>query len=619
MTRKSLSLTIRQRLHLAVALLGLVWVGNTIVLAHSYLRTANALDDIRMVEQSIGNIFESSLFVRDYLAGYDDRAMLQWREAHRRLGQNLDRFRLSPLETEGERLIGRRLIDNHVILGSLFDRLVAGHRSGGRGSDEAEKLIEQSLLMRASIMIADAYKLSAINNAVIARERQTFVLMLVGAVVVSALVGLFIMAVNRRILSSLGILRQASERIGGQDFVTPITLAGGDEFTELARAMNAMSAEVARFYGELRESEERYLLLFERSPQPMWVYDEHSLKFLAVNHRAIEHYGFTHDEFDAMTLQDIRPAEDVPALLRTVFSAERGESVGEWRHRIKNGAIIDVAIHSVPIAYGGHHARIVLIQDITERKRAEADLAEGARLLEAQARQLKSANEELGQFVSVASHDLRGPLRMVTSYMKLLEQHLGDGLDDEGREFMGFARDGAKRMDRLILDLLEYSRIGHTIEESQSVDLAEIAAQAVADLHFVIAEAQGRVDIADLPRVFGHPNELGRLFHNLVGNALKYRSADHAPVVKIAAARNGRDWIVSVADNGIGIAPEYFEKIFGMFQRLHGHGQYEGTGIGLANCKKIIEHHDGRIWVDSRPGEGSTFFFTLPAGQDAAL
>jgi PAS domain S-box-containing protein len=228
-------------------------------------------------------------------------------------------------------------------------------------------------------------------------------------------------------------------------------------------------------------------------------------------------------------------------------------------------------------------------------------------------RELDTSNKDLEQFAYVASHDLREPLRMVTSYLDLLARRYQDKLDTDAREFIAFARDGAMRMNHLILDLLEYSRIGRTGKPNEPVDLTAVVRQALGILSLPIDEADGRVDVAaDLPQVIGNPDDLVRLFQNLIGNSLKYRSHDRAPVVTITAETQGADWLIKIADNGIGISPDYFERIFGVFQRLHGHGEYEGTGIGLANCKKIVEHHDGRIWVESRPGEGSIFCFTLP-------
>ena len=226
---------------------------------------------------------------------------------------------------------------------------------------------------------------------------------------------------------------------------------------------------------------------------------------------------------------------------------------------------------------------------------------------------LDASNRELEQFAYVASHDLREPLRMIGTYITLLERRYGDRFDDDAREFLGFAREGAVRMDRMVLDLLEFSRVGRQDEPSAPVPLAEAAGEAIDNLSLVVEDAGARVVVADdLPTVMGKRRELVRLFQNLIGNAVKYRHPGRPPEISVGAGCDGHEWSVWVADNGIGIAPEYFNRIFSIFQRLHSRDAYDGTGIGLAICRKVVEHHGGRIWVESEPESGSTFRFTLP-------
>ncbi len=250
-------------------------------------------------------------------------------------------------------------------------------------------------------------------------------------------------------------------------------------------------------------------------------------------------------------------------------------------------------------------------RQIDDLERAKADLHD-------KTRELTESNGELEQFAYVASHDLREPLRMISSYITLLERRYPDAFNDDGREFLQFARDGALRMDRMVLDLLEFSRVGRVSDPFAPVSLAEVAFVAVGNLALIIKEHSADVAIAaDLPTVTGSREELIRLLQNLIGNALKYRHPERPPAISIAAKAAEHEWVVTVADNGIGIDAEYFKRIFEIFQRLHSRTEYEGTGIGLAICKKIVQHHGGRIWVESNPGEGATFFFTLPYFSDA--
>jgi light-regulated signal transduction histidine kinase (bacteriophytochrome) len=228
------------------------------------------------------------------------------------------------------------------------------------------------------------------------------------------------------------------------------------------------------------------------------------------------------------------------------------------------------------------------------------------------AEELARSNEELQQFAYVASHDLQEPLRMVASYTQLLARRYRDRLDEDGLEFIGFAVDGATRMQGLIQDLLAYSRVGTRGDEFGPVSLEAALERGLANVKVGLEESQAVVTHDPLPTVHGDLGQLTQLFQNLVGNAVKFRG-DEDPRVHISAQRHGPEWLISVADNGIGIEPEYAERIFIIFQRLHGKTEYPGSGIGLSICKKIITRHGGKIWVDGRPGAGSTFCFTLPS------
>lgn len=205
---------------------------------------------------------------------------------------------------------------------------------------------------------------------------------------------------------------------------------------------------------------------------------------------------------------------------------------------------------------------------------------------------------------------------MVNSYLQLLERRLGDRLDADARDFIRYATDGARRMSRLINDLLDYSRITTQGHEMVPTDCQLVLAEALANLKAAITEAHATIETGPLPNVRADPGQITRLFQNLVGNAIKYRSVGREPRIVITAERAGPFWRFHVSDNGIGIAASDFERIFHVFQRLHGQGQYDGTGIGLALCKRIVERHGGEIQVDSREGEGSDFVFTLPAAAE---
>lgn len=262
-----------------------------------------------------------------------------------------------------------------------------------------------------------------------------------------------------------------------------------------------------------------------------------------------------------------------------------------------------------------------LEQRVAERQRAEIRLKSLNEELEqkvsARTRELQRSNEELEEFAYAASHDLQEPLRMIAGHLQLLERRYKGKLGEDADEFIHYAVDGAKRMDQLIVDLLAYSRVGTHGQAFAEVDLNQVIARARDNLTLRIEEAKAAVIAEPLPKVQGDTIQLTQLFQNLMGNAIKFRG-DHPPVVDISCHPYAQDpqrfWTFAVKDNGIGIESQYFDRIFQIFQRLHTREEFPGTGIGLSICKRIVDRHGGKIWLESAPGQGTTFFFTLPRG-----
>ncbi|MBF0333578.1 MAG: PAS domain S-box protein [Alphaproteobacteria bacterium] len=336
-----------------------------------------------------------------------------------------------------------------------------------------------------------------------------------------------------------------------------------------------------------------------------------------VNPRFLQVTGYSRDEVLGQNPRILASGEtprEVYAEMWDTVNAGRSWA-GEFKNKKKSGEHYWESALVAPIL--DDHDRVVHLigikEDVTAKRQAERSLAEAHVLLESQAAELSRSNQELEQFAYVASHDLRQPLRMISSYLTLLERHMKGALDDEAKTFMGYVRGGAAKMDALILSLLEYSRIGRGDRPFAPVALAEVVSDSLLMLDSAVAEAGAEVKVADgLPEVSGDRVELVRLFQNLIGNAVKYRAPGRAPVVTVDWTENGAEWLLSVADNGIGIPPAAFDRVFVIFQRLVSGDRYEGTGIGLAVCRKIAEHHGGRIWVESTEGQGSRFTVALP-------
>jgi PAS domain S-box-containing protein len=298
------------------------------------------------------------------------------------------------------------------------------------------------------------------------------------------------------------------------------------------------------------------------------------------------------------------PQKDADEMRRVI--AETGRWRGEATQLRKDGTRIPVEVSSIVLRDKNDQITgyVSVNHDITERKQVEETLAR-------QAEDLRRSNIELEQFAYVASHDLQEPLRIMSSYSQLLERRYKGRLDQDAEEFIAFIVDAAARMQKLITDLLTYSRTGHGGAEMVEVDCNKVIQQLVDSLAATIKSAGGQVTFDQLPVITAHESSMTQLFQNLIGNALKFRS-EQPPCIHVSARQGDGEWVFSVSDNGIGFEPQYNQRIFMIFQRLHARDKYAGTGIGLSICKKIVENLGGRIWVESEPGRGSTFTFTVP-------
>ncbi|WP_369212199.1 sensor histidine kinase [Streptomyces flavofungini] len=304
--------------------------------------------------------------------------------------------------------------------------------------------------------------------------------------------------------------------------------------------------------------------------------------------------------------------------LQSLRDSSRRVAGGDFGHVITLDGPTDLRA----VAKDVEGMRLRIVDELGASRRQQEVLTQQAADLDAQAVELRRSNTELEQFAYVASHDLQEPLRKVASFCQLLEKRYVDKLDDRGKQYIDFAVDGAKRMQILINDLLTFSRVGRLNDARVPVDLDQALTKALANLDTAVRDTDALIERPEkLPEIVGDPTLLTMLWQNLVGNAVKFRHADRTPHVRIACERDEGDgtdgtWHVSVSDNGIGIAEEFTEKVFVIFQRLHGRDSYGGTGIGLALCKKIVEHHGGRIWIDTGYTGGTRFCFTLPCHVD---
>ena len=358
---------------------------------------------------------------------------------------------------------------------------------------------------------------------------------------------------------------------------------------------------------DLRQSEERFRQLAESMPQVVWTATPDGVCDY-VNTRWTELTGCDLAATQAGAYMRDMPREDLAALRRATSEGLRaGEPYGfECRIPAVSGKPLRwYLVRAVPVrnANGEIVKWLGTATDIDERKEAEAAVVEANE-------ELRAANADLEQFGYSASHDLQEPLRSVMIYSELLVRDYSANLDGKALEMLGYLRGGASRMERLIRDLLAYTQV-KKLEVLEDADSMQVMADVLANLANAITESGARIEYRDLPCVQIHKVHLQQLLQNLIGNALKYRS-EKQPLVRVAAEKKDGQWLFSVSDNGIGISPEYHERIFGLFKRLHSGDQYLGTGIGLAICKRTVERYGGRIWVEAEPEKGSTFYFTVP-------
>jgi len=363
---------------------------------------------------------------------------------------------------------------------------------------------------------------------------------------------------------------------------------------------------------QIKESEKRFRNLFEYAPYPMWVYDLSNLKFLEVNHTSTEHYGYLREEFLSMEITDIQAEEEVNKLMEHINQRSREvQASSGWKHHLRNGQIIDVEITSHLLDFEGHKAVLVISKDITERKKAEAQIRQLNTELQMNLMQLETTNKELESFSYSISHDLRAPLRALNGYSRMIEEDYASVLDDEAKRLLGNIQYNAQKMGTLIDDLLAFSRLGRKEVRKSKINTAKLVKNVLKEIS-IPAEYNAVIKINSLPPADADYTLLHQVWINLISNAIKYSSKKEKPEVQIGSTETENEIIFFVKDNGAGFDMKYADKLFGIFQRLHNPTEFEGTGIGLAIVQRIITKHGGRIWAEAKINIGATFYFTLP-------
>ncbi len=430
------------------------------------------------------------------------------------------------------------------------------------------------------------------------------------------------------------------QRVASGDFSSPITVTGEeDDLDAIATGINMLTEEIAHRDKEsnekqeailniledvneakeelekatvaLTESEEKYRDLVENINDVFYATDENgTITYISP---IVSHIMDYHPEdIIGRPFMEFIHEDDLERIMEAFTDIVAGNlHPSEYRVMKKDGGYQWVRTSSRPIK--DENGKLLglrgVLSDIQEKKEREERLEKALTDLE-------KSNKELEQFAYVASHDLQEPLRMVSSYLQLLNRRYGENLDDTAKEFIDFAVDGSTRMSGLIQDLLKFSRVGTKGKPFEPTEMKEVVDTALKNLEIAIQDHEATVSVDEMPVASVDAGQMVQLFQNLIGNAMKFNRPGMAPEVKVGLGGSDTEWEFTIADNGIGIPEDQLERVFVIFQRLHPREEYDGTGIGLAVCKRIVERHGGRIWVESAEGEGSTFHFTIPKRRD---
>lgn len=606
----------------AVLTVGAVLIGATLsALAFSQYAFFADTSRSERLDQVVQSGTRLAQLTNEVLLYGEPRSLAQWQEQYDEFGL---RLRDGKIASDAElTIIVGLLINRYSDLLPLYKKLAdarGGDKSGQVAAILASQLFQEATQLQASLrnlrQISEEGLKSAYRSS---KQRQIAIFSLFAGLIVIYGVTVSVLF-HAAILKPLGNLERTIMAI--RDGVCArARIRAQDEIGIVCQTFNHLLDEQESSHREIEAMAERFKNVFEQVAVGMAIVSKNGA-WMEVNDCLCAMLGFKREDFLGSTYARFVHPEDSrrdQAIANALLRDEKRSESWETRFVRKNGKTIWARM-SVALARDGDERPLyfmLVVEDITERMAADAKIREFNRQLEEQALDLKRTNADLESFAWVASHDLREPLRMVSSYVDLIGKRLGDQIDEDTKCYIGYAVDGAKRMDALILDLLDYSRVGRRGGTLESVSLADAAAESLINLKVMIEETGARVDLArDLPIILGLRSEVVRLFQNLIGNAIKFRKPGQAPVVTVGCRLDGGEWIVSVADNGIGIDPQYHEKIFRIFQRLVTKDQYEGTGIGLAICKKIVDRLGGRIWVESTLGEGCAFFIAFPKPQD---
>jgi PAS domain S-box-containing protein len=606
---------IRTQLVLGAALFGVVLV----VIAASMVTTTAELGRLERQVQVADRIGiganDLSYLSNEYLLYGEPQQAERWEARYAALGDDLANL---SARTPAQQALVAAITEDRLRVKSVFDGIAADRPPGP--ADPATLPVSWSRVgVQTQGLAYDASRLSDLLNAEangVQSLNTLLVAILLGAFAAVLLTSYFV--VGGRTIRSLSTVLAGARVVGSGDLEHEIPVTGDDEVAELSHEFNRMTADLRTITASRAELEEAERAVREREQTLQSIFRAAPVGIGISSHRVMrsanEHLcrmtGYAADELvghDARMLYSSDEAYAHAGEEKYAQTLEDGIGAVETQWRRKDGGFIDILLSSSPMDSSAPNENVVFIAlDITNLHEKEVALREYAE-------NLRRSNEDLERFAYVSSHDLQEPLRAIVSFSQLLERRYRGQLGSDADEYIEFIVEGGVRMQTLIQDLLAYSRVNTKQQELRPTSMEDVMAAVERSLDLQLHEAGAVLTHDPLPTVPADPLQLEQVFVNLISNAIKFRRPDEPLLVHVGARKTDGVWEFSVKDNGIGIEKEYFDRIFVIFQRLHTKDAYPGTGIGLAIVKRIIDRHGGRVWVESTPGEGSTFFFTLPA------
>lgn len=589
----------------------LVAYQSTLNLRETSRRVTHTYEVLTGVENVLSSVTEAETGQRGYLITGDETYLDPYNKAIANIGQYIVHLRELTSDNPDQQ---RRVASLEPLVAARLEtirRTIDAYRQGGFEasqqivmSGEGKEEMDGIRSIVAEMTTAENRLLAQRSEESRASVRESGLIFFILVVLIVALV-VFVYRIVKRDSTARRRSEQEVRKLNAEleDRVSERTMQLQSTNQELeVEITERKQAEVV-----LQHSERRFRALIENSSDGVTLLSANGvISYASDSTQRI--LGYSNEEIVGLDPMQLIHPDDQAAignLLHQLLGTPESVVTHEYRIRHKDGSWrwIESTINNL-LAEPAVQAVVFNYRDVTERKQSEEALRQAIA-------ELAHSNSELQQFAYVASHDLQEPLRMVASYTQLLAKRYKDKLDDDAHEFIAYAVDGANRMQKLINDLLSYSRLSTKTRSFEPIDCEVVLSHTLNNLQIAIEENDVNITHDPLPTVLGDDVQLMQLFQNLIGNAIKFRGSE-PPRIHIGVDSSEDQWLFCVRDNGIGMEPQYFERIFAIFQRLHAKTEYVGTGIGLAVCKKVVERHGGRIWVESQPGEGSTFYFTIP-------